>query len=414
LRQGNDLIFVSFLVIALAGSPNSYLYTFLSHFVKPPTDLIKDMTSEVLVRCLSESFLFENKVFEIHNWISALLHVSKENSVSDSIKPSHVLKWFDEALCSGMRNPYKVLDRMTKLVEECQISMSELERRKCSHINNIQRRILELSGHFTQNISSTGIILPFSPATLCCLDGIVALLKKHSRSSGLPPLTSPEASSELIYDACKCFFFSVSRTLKETQATGKFFTYLIGSAMESLDGRFDIKLIRAEHFVGDWSPIVFIQALLFQSHYYTTDMCDISVIRAIELRSDLSHVSKLNLLLENADLSVSVIESAEKGISPLANNLFCTINEILLELGSCRDFDVDSRRIQSYFHLMIRLIGMCLDRVSAASPFCQSAERSQFNCLLDLVLESPVIVDHFLSDTRLTAGMKQKYTNIIW
>ncbi|KAJ3148549.1 hypothetical protein HDU89_004646 [Geranomyces variabilis] len=185
----------------------SHLRTFLHLYIVSETPEIVQACGRVLQRIFADSFFFQFHVDEISIWLDILRTVEMADL-------NAVLAWLDEALCTGARTPYRIVDRVAILVSTAHENMEERSKRAAVHILNTRRRAAP-SLHSLDDVP----YFPFSPALLCIADGLHALLK---RDAGHAPAARAVG---------RCFSKLVLRVYHCTQAVGDYLVPLTERAM---------------------------------------------------------------------------------------------------------------------------------------------------------------------------------------
>ncbi|KAJ3178488.1 hypothetical protein HDU87_003562 [Geranomyces variabilis] len=189
-----------------ANAVGSHLGTFAHLYIVTETPEIVEACGRVLQRIFADSFFFQFHVDEISVWLDILRTV-------DVADLNAVLAWLDEALCTGARTPYRIVDRTASLVSEAHDNMEESSKCAAVHILNTRRRVA-LNLHSLDDVP----YFPFSPALLCIADGLHALIKREADHA-------PAARA-----AARCFSKLVVRIYHSTQAVGNYLVPLVERA----------------------------------------------------------------------------------------------------------------------------------------------------------------------------------------
>ncbi|KAI8826758.1 ribosome 60S biogenesis N-terminal-domain-containing protein [Fimicolochytrium jonesii] len=184
----------------------SHLYTILRLFLVTDVPEVRDAATNVITRILSDSLLFQHHVDEIPIWLDTLQSNPPE-------RRDAILSWIDEAFCTGSRTPYRLVDRMSQLIQSADSQMDETEKRVADHILATRKR--------TFNAPYDDLQLPyfpFSPALMCVTDGLQALLRRNVENESAQAEASMKFFTALVVDV-----------VHGTQGTSRYALSLVGT-----------------------------------------------------------------------------------------------------------------------------------------------------------------------------------------
>ncbi|KAI8800800.1 ribosome 60S biogenesis N-terminal-domain-containing protein [Cladochytrium replicatum] len=223
------------------------------------------LSYKAIHRLLASSLLFQQGRFaeEIGIWLEAL------TSISDSEVLANVVAWFDEALCSGMRQSYRLIDRVTQLsgARENE-SFSEVEREWAHCTKHVEecRWLGDVSNEDIETGSSV------SPALVCVMDGFVALVGRWRKAvEGSDDQAAARLQKEVKH-AAFVLGHGVLGVLHRTQGSGIFLTELVRRSLREI-GPSDAMDVDDESSdkvqSGDFDPTSFLRAVLNHLQRYT-------------------------------------------------------------------------------------------------------------------------------------------------
>ncbi|KAJ3040726.1 nucleolar pre-ribosomal-associated protein 1 [Rhizophlyctis rosea] len=204
-----------------AGSTQrSHLFTILHlHFSTTDTSL-STLTTRVIRHLLSQSFLFGHHADEISIYLNALR----------LLPPSHrttAIQWLDEALCAGVKSPYRLVDRLSEAVEGARKGMDEEGVRVVDHLVASRSSVVG-SGGDAMNIDTDGAQSPVGPAILCAFDGAVAVVKRAKEGKA-------GVGEDDVRDVMKALFFVVLGLVNLTQGVGDIVSEIVRRCAENED-----------------------------------------------------------------------------------------------------------------------------------------------------------------------------------
>ncbi|KAJ3158556.1 hypothetical protein HDU86_002781 [Geranomyces michiganensis] len=190
----------------------SHLRTFLHLYIVTETPEIVEACGRVLYRIFADSFFFQFHVDEISIWLNIMRTVQRADL-------DVILSWLDEALCTGARTPYRIVDRVAALISAAHEHMEKSSKRAAVHILNTRRRE-------APNLNNLDDVpyFPFSPALLCIADGLHALSKRDAEHSVATRV------------AARYFSKLVVQIYHSTQAVGDYLVPLVERAMGNSSG----------------------------------------------------------------------------------------------------------------------------------------------------------------------------------
>ncbi|KAJ3019834.1 hypothetical protein HKX48_001709 [Thoreauomyces humboldtii] len=175
-----------------AGASGSHLGNIFRLFLKSGDNKIVAASVRALLRMLSDSFLFQQHPDELSTWLDTL----RTTGVHEQ---DAVINWLDEALCTGGRTPYRVVDRLTELINNANEHMSEEDQRTAAHVSTSG------SHSIVQDLIGEPYF-PFSPALLCAADGLQVMMKRED-----------QATTEKTALVARCFYKMIRSILDTTQ-----------------------------------------------------------------------------------------------------------------------------------------------------------------------------------------------------
>ncbi|KAI9205645.1 ribosome 60S biogenesis N-terminal-domain-containing protein [Polychytrium aggregatum] len=162
------------------GASLSHLGNILDLHLRTGEDHIRTLTRIAARRFLGGTILFRQHISEIDIWVSTLVRLPTEYRDS-------VLKWLDEAFCTGVRNPFKTIDRMallaSKVPSEGDTLALQLSRWAGQSILSLEQHIDRFyKASAIPDEDADGPNFPFSIGVLCAIDALYALLNKDAVS----------------------------------------------------------------------------------------------------------------------------------------------------------------------------------------------------------------------------------------
>jgi hypothetical protein len=147
-----------------------------------------------------------------------------------------VMGWLDEAFCSGVRGPYRIVDRLSELTKTVWETLNEDEKKLYDYaiqvrlgmrpcIPGVDSDEFEEVGNGAVGSSTGASGFPFSPALVCLMEGALAMLKKREFNTDQPQLVS---ITRFLAQLMTAVYY-------ETQVVPGFMKSFVGKALEVLD-----------------------------------------------------------------------------------------------------------------------------------------------------------------------------------
>ncbi|KAJ3294460.1 hypothetical protein HK104_003568 [Borealophlyctis nickersoniae] len=195
---------------------HSHLSSLLRFHLSAPDTQLSTLSLRVLTRLLTDSFLFSGRADEIQIWISSLRYLTPPERVA-------AITWLDEAFCAGVRNPYRVVDRLTEIVNTGREGLGEMEKRVLEHYVACRRKseVEEDEGEDAQ--------FPVGPAVVCAAEGLHVMIRRVAeRKAGTDKVS--------LAAAAKCFLGAIVGLMNTTQAAGVYLSEVVRKAREGFNG----------------------------------------------------------------------------------------------------------------------------------------------------------------------------------
>ncbi|KAJ3412602.1 nucleolar pre-ribosomal-associated protein 1 [Chytridiales sp. JEL 0842] len=327
-----------------AGSKSSHLATLLKFYILTPNSHMRKLTGSVITRCLSDTFLFKHHADEIIVWLEVL-----HNLPSSETLPA--LPWIDEAMCSGIRGPYRLVDKLTELTKAVLENLTDQERKVYDHSIEVRLSMRQLVPGVAKDdeeaLSGTDSAgqFPFSPALVSLNEGAVAMLKKREFNTD---------NSQMIV-ITKLLAHIMMSVFWETQPTSAFLSYMIKKALETLDpANLTVRTAFAEvRRSADYYRVVL--AMLEKYSTSTAKRTQFS-----EAEEDKSVVARWKTLIESAPTSTDYDEL-------FSITLPASLNPNLPSLLALDGKDL-KKSLTSFIGLQHPHIRSCFDQYTSISP----------------------------------------------
>ena len=193
---------------------------------------IVDLSCLVLVRFLTNTFLFRNRPEEVLIWLKSL-------KTMPSNQCENTIHWIDTAFCSGMRGPYRIVDRMNELIKSSLPNDSMNIWSRCSsHVSASKLTTIQwfklnapnlfIDREYYEEADDFSDFFPFAPALICVADGLAAIAKiKHREDSNITELTN----TPLVLAASQFFFINCYHLIHATQGASDFILHLVNAVL---------------------------------------------------------------------------------------------------------------------------------------------------------------------------------------